>query len=203
MKWDSPPISVAMQMKFVPLTRAYHESPGSFEWQLRIWQIADQFKCLSLNLTSLHNLTLLMTPSFLNTLFPGILLSNSQFLSLNLNAPFCSSKVAPPSASPCFGFMATFTLFSPLLSRDIFHRYLIQSDIYHIYMTCSYVLSVHLFWCFFLYSFPNFIAKPIITSTWTCIKLTSANIYKYIYIWKKYNIFDHKNIKANYGSKIS
>lgn len=32
------------------LTTAYRESPGSFEWQLRVLQIADQFKCLFLNL---------------------------------------------------------------------------------------------------------------------------------------------------------
>lgn len=48
-------------------------------------------------LAALHYMTLLMTLSFLNALFPRILLSHLLTLSLplNRNALFCSSKMVP------------------------------------------------------------------------------------------------------------
>lgn len=99
-KWDSPSISVALQMKLMSLTRAYHESPGSFEWQLRILQIADQFKCLSLTLCFSSQLCIIQHSLLLEYTLPrNFAFSQAYFLSLNLNAPFSSFKVAPPT---CF-----------------------------------------------------------------------------------------------------
>ena len=135
-------------MKLLSLTRAYHESPGSFEWQLRILQIADQFKCLSLTLCFSSQLCIIQHSLLLEYTLPrNFAFSQAYFLSLNLNAPFSSFKVAPPT---CFTPVLDLCQISPFFfSLEIFSIIVSSNLIFITFIWYAVMFYQHIYFCCF------------------------------------------------------
>lgn len=98
------------------LPTAYHGSPGSSEWQLRVLQITDRFECLFLTLcfswqlcTAWHSWWVCPTPTHLSQEI-RFLTSRLHFFPASRKAPFHPPPAAPP---PCVSPVSDLCQLSP------------------------------------------------------------------------------------------
>jgi len=147
-------------MKLMSLSRAYHESPGSFEWQLRILQIADQFKCLSLTLCFSWQLCIIQHSLLLEYTLPrNFAFSQADFLFLNLNAPFSSFKLAPPT---CFTPVLDLCQIAPIFlkfSLEIFSIIVSSNLISITFIWYAVMFYQHIYFCCFFVPHTTFYCK--------------------------------------------